>query len=170
MQLFEPLTLLVLGAIAWEDLRMRSIHWWWLPLLAVGLVLPVWLERGLHDQGPQAGYNVTFLALQLGATFLLMMLRHRTWRTPLDRFIGLGDVLFFLVLALCMATPSFLLFLLSGLALCIPAYLIMLRVRPQAERTIPTAGFLAIYLMLWTVFDLDVLFLGALDPVIQTHS
>jgi succinate-acetate transporter protein len=46
----------------------------------------------------------------------------------------------------------------------------MLRIRPQAERSIPTAGFLAIYLMLWTVFDLDVLFLGALDPVIQTHS
>lgn len=148
LQLF---TLPVLGMIAWEDLRERSIHWWWLPLLAIGLVIPA-LAGG--DQLGNMAMNLSFLGIQLGATYLLLLLRHGTRVDPLARFIGLGDLLFFAVLALGLDTGRFILFLISGLALCVPAYYLLRHMQPTTPRTVPTAGFLALYLMVWTGLEI----------------
>lgn len=151
MPWLQLLTLPVLGMIAWEDLRERSIHWWWLPLLAAALVIPVWRS---DDHFTQVGFNLAFLGLQLGATFLVLILRHGAWVNPLEHYIGLGDLLFFLVLALGLGNMHFILFLISGLALCVPAYFLLIRIRPSTQRSVPTAGFLALYLMLWIGLDL----------------
>jgi len=157
--------LLVLGMIVWEDLRERSIHWWWLPLLAIGLALPRWNGLPNEDHVWQVTFNLIFLALQVGGTFLFLLLRNRAWINPVDRFIGLGDLLFFAVLALGFSSAHFMLFLLSGLALCIPAYLLLVRLWPSTARTVPTAGFLAAYLFLWKAMDL-----AGMPPVALTAS
>ncbi|MBK7484533.1 MAG: hypothetical protein IPI72_17725 [Flavobacteriales bacterium] len=73
---------------------------------------------------------------------------------PVDRYIGLGDILFFLVLALGLSRSNFILFLITGLALCVPAYFLLVRLHHSTPRTVPTAGFLAVYLAFWCVLDL----------------
>lgn len=160
MLAFRIITLLVLGTIAWEDLRERSIHWWLLPLLALAMVVPAWIELPFWELSAQVGFNLLFLALQLGGLLLFVLLRNRRWVDPVNRYIGSGDLFFFLVLALGLSKANFVLFYLSGLALCIPAYLLLVRLWPATERTVPTAGFLALYLMLWSVVDLACLSYG----------
>ncbi len=154
MAWIQFLTLPVLGMIAWEDLRERSIHWWWLPVLALALLLPSWSGLTSDDQAARIGFNVLFLVLQLGATFLYLIIRHGAWMNPVDRYIGLGDLLFFLVLALGLSRSNFILFLITGLALCVPAYFLLVRLHHSTPRTVPTAGFLAVYLAFWCVLDL----------------
>lgn len=158
----QLLTLSVLGFIAWEDLRARSIHWWWLPLLAIGLALPAWFQVPNDIYVYNAGYNLLFLVLQLGGTFGLLMLRHRSWRNPLDRYIGLGDILFFCALAFGFAPFNFVVFMLTGLLLCLPAYAVLVRSHPTTPRSVPTAGFMAIYLICWCALDISGLVPGLL--------
>lgn len=153
MLAIELLTLFVLGFIAWEDLRERSIHWWLLPLLATCLILQVIQEHGLTDQVLQASWNLAFLGLQFVAVLLLMWLRHRDPRV-FGRSIGIGDLLFFFVLAIGLSQADFILFLLSGLALCVPAHFLLIRRRSGEERTVPLAGLLSIYLAIWQVWSL----------------
>jgi hypothetical protein len=154
MSWIQFLSLPVLGMIAWEDLRERSIHWWWLPVLAAVLLLPSCSVLSSDDQAARIGFNLLFLGLQLGATFLYLLIRHGAWVNPVDRFIGLGDVLFFVVLALGLSRSNFIVFLLTGLAFCVPAYLLLIRLHSSTPRTVPTAGFLALYLGLWCALDL----------------
>lgn len=154
MAWIQFLTLPVLGMIAWEDLRERSIHWWWLPVLALALVLPSWSILSSDDQAARIAFNLSFLGLQLGATFFYLIIRHGAWMNPVDRYIGLGDLLFFLVLALGLSRSNFILFLITGLALCVPAFFLLVRLHHSTPRTVPTAGFLALYLAFWCVLDL----------------
>jgi hypothetical protein len=72
-----------------------------------------------------------------------------------DRWIGLGDLLFLAVLATGLSRWSFLLFYLSGLVLCIPAYLLLVRLAPRTVRSVPLAGLLAIYLGAWMLAHLS---------------
>ncbi|MDQ3100660.1 MAG: hypothetical protein M3R08_04685, partial [Bacteroidota bacterium] len=153
MEWHQIITLLVLGFIAWEDLGERSIHWWWLPLLMIGLVVPVIIEGSISDHLSQSGFNLSFLGLQFTALLLLLLLRYRRWVDPF-RFIGLGDVLFFLVLAITLSPANFLLFYLTGLAFCVPAYILLVKWHPRTQRTIPTAGLMSMYLIIWSIVDI----------------
>jgi hypothetical protein len=152
MLMYQIFTLLVLGIIAWEDLRERSIHWWWLPLLAGCMLIPavhVWKNGDLL----QRAFNLAFLSLQGSAILLWLMIRHRGWTDPF-KYIGLGDLLFFVVLAIGLSPANFILFYITGLALCLPAYFLMRSFLPKSEPTVPTAGFMALYLMVWNLADL----------------
>jgi len=145
------LTLPVLCIIAWEDLRERSIHWWWPPVVSIFLALHMVLVRPELDLATNVLHNLLFLGLQFGGAFLLHLLRHGTWTNPVDRFIGSGDLLFCAALTTGFAPPDFVAFLLSGLLLCIGWYVLRVALRPKATPTIPMAGLLAIHLAGWLV-------------------
>lgn len=150
MYWFQPITLLVLGIIAWEDLRERSIHWWLLPVLAIAMIAPAWYGLSTAELYGQMGFNLAFLGLQLVGTLLLLMIKQGRWVNPVDRSIGTGDLLFFVVLAVGLSRANFVLFYMSALVLCIAAHLLLVRLFPNVQRTVPTAGYMAIYLMVWT--------------------
>ena len=107
MLAFRFITLLVLGTIAWEDLRERSIHWWLLPVLAIAMLVPAWVELPMWELGAQMGFNLLFLGMQLGGLLLFVVLRNRGWVDPVNRYIGSGDLYFFLVLALANPVANF---------------------------------------------------------------
>jgi hypothetical protein len=174
MVLFPIMSLFLLGTIAWEDLRERSIHWWLLPSLAICMVAPALHTLPGYEFMRQVAFNLAFLGLQWAAILLFLMARHRAWVDPMDRYIGSGDLLFFVVLALGLSRANFVLFYLSGLALCIPAYAVLVRWKPSTPRTVPTAGFLALYLLLWSALDLvghaPALYTGSVAEFLLAHG
>ncbi len=140
------LALSVLGMIAWEDLRDRAIHWWWLPLLAALLLG----TAGHVTQALDALWNLGFLAVQLSAAGLWLLARGRSLGEA-RAGIGTGDLMFFVVVALGLPRAEFVPWHLSGLCLSLAAHLLWVRLRPTADRTIPLAGYLAVHLGLWLV-------------------
>ncbi|MBL7955929.1 MAG: hypothetical protein JNJ91_12890 [Flavobacteriales bacterium] len=144
-------TLPVLGIIAWEDLRARSIHWWWPPLVGIALAAHLAVAQPDHDLVAGIGYNLLFLVLQFGGALLLLAVRRGDWSNPVDRSIGSGDLLFCAALTTGFAPPNFVAFLLSGLLLCILWYLARTALRPRSTPTIPLAGLLALHLIVWLV-------------------
>lgn len=151
MWILDLLSLLVLGVIAWEDLRYRAIRWWLLPALFLSMALPALLHA--RPWYMDAGYNLIFLLVQFTAAVGLLLLRQRRFTNPVDNWVGTGDLLFLLVVALALPRWNFLLFYLSGLALCIPAQLLLRKLSPGAARSVPLAGFLAIYLGCWVALE-----------------
>ncbi|MBL7982294.1 MAG: hypothetical protein JNL52_10860 [Flavobacteriales bacterium] len=138
----------ILGMIAWEDLRDRAIRWWWLPLLAGLLMLGNAPYQPWPTTANNALWNLGFLAVQLSAAGLWLLARGRT-PARVANSIGAGDLLFFVAVALGMPCQEFIPYHLSGLLMGLVLHLVWLRIRPQADPTIPLAGYMAIHLGFW---------------------
>jgi len=146
--LLPLLGLPVLAAIAWEDLRDRSIHWWLLPLLVLALLPEQLLSHGWQEQVRQSAWSLLFLAFQLGLAVGFVRLRQGATLRIKD-LIGLGDVLFLLAVAVCLPTERYILFVVIGLSLCVPMHVLLQRISEYKDSTIPLAGLLAIVLGVW---------------------
>lgn len=145
---------LILGALAciiicYQDLRNRWVHI--VPLLVLlgsGLIFRWRLEGTAMWQDLVA--NVVFILLVLGLAWLIFKLRKRPGKF-IDEQIGLGDVVMFLSVATWLDTLGFICFFVSGLLLVLILVLILQafnKLKPQF--TIPLAGLLAAYLLLFT--------------------
>lgn len=148
--LLPLLGLPVLAAIAWEDMRDRSIHWWLLPLLVLALLPEQLQNHGWQEQAQQSAWSLLFLMLQIGLAVGLVRLRHGAAPRIKD-LIGLGDVLFLLAVAICLPTERYIPFVLIGLSLCVPMHFLMQRISRYHGSTIPLAGLLAIVLGAWII-------------------
>ena len=142
--------LLVLAAIAVEDLRARSIHWWWLPALAACLWMTGWPGTQHPDHLVDAGWNLVFLLLQGSGVCLWWMLRQRS-PAQLVQQIGSGDILFLVALAVALPRWEFLPVLLTGLCTGLLGAGLLRWLRPSGDPTVPLAGLMAIHLGLWTL-------------------
>lgn len=154
MLIVKVLSLVVLARIAWEDLCHRAIHWFLLVGLALCLTLPALWEGSALDWCLDTAFNLLFLIVQFTLALGMLLLRHGRWENPVDRSIGLGDLLFMVVLAMGLSRWSFLFFYLSGLLLCLPTFLLIRWLAPNTTPSIPLAGLLSIYLGLWMVLHL----------------
>ena len=174
MLIAKTLSLVVLAVIAWEDFRYRAIHWSLLIVLALCLALPALQGRPLLSWWSDLRSNLLFMIVQFTLAFGILMIKHGRWENPLNRFVGLGDLLFLLVLATGLSRWSFLFFYLSGLVLCLPTYLLMRWLRPRTTATIPLAGLLSIYLGFWMVLHLTghaaALFADGIGPNLMSHG
>lgn len=151
LSLFATATVLfALCAIAMEDLRYRSILWWWLPILALSLWCSGLPLTGRSDHLWDAGWNLVFLLLQGSGVALWWLLRRRSPRELVHQ-IGSGDMLFLVALALALPRWEFMLVLLSGLCTSLIAFSVIRRLRPLSDPTVPLAGLMSIHLGVWTL-------------------
>lgn len=155
MLLLKTWTLVVLVLIFVEDLRHRAVHWSLFAQLALCLgVLGVLCARKWVFVTDSA-LNLGFLALQGLGLLLYLLLRERRWVNPLRASIGAGDVLFLLISTLAFSVPNFIVYVISGLLFSLVAYGALLLVHRRAQRTVPMAGFMALYMGLWLVLEMS---------------
>ena len=158
-------TIVILVIVFVEDLRLRAVHWALFPLLLVALVIPQIFHGSAVNGAASLAFNLGFLVVQGGAALALVMLRRGEWTNPFHSLIGSGDVLFLAIAAAGLSTEHFLPFYLSGLVLCLLGYGLLIWLKPTTQRTVPTAGFLALYLACWVALEQ----LGVL-PALHTGS
>jgi hypothetical protein len=151
---YVPLSalLLVLAAIAVEDLRARSIHWWWPPAMALCLWMTGWPATRHPDHWVDVGWNIGFLLLQGSGVCLWWLLRQRSPAHLLHQ-IGSGDLLFLAALAVALPRWEFLPVLLTGLCAGLLGAVLLRWLRPTGDPSVPLAGLMAIHLGLWTLTD-----------------
>ncbi|MBK9288471.1 MAG: hypothetical protein IPN38_12495 [Flavobacteriales bacterium] len=146
-------TIAILVIVFLEDLRLRAVQWALFPLLLAALLLPHFLQGSAVDGVASLAFNLGFLLVQGGAALALVMLRRGEWSNPFHSLIGSGDVLFLAIVAAGLSTERFLPFYLSGLVLCLLGYGLLIWLKPTTQRTVPTAGFLALYLACWVALE-----------------
>jgi hypothetical protein len=147
---------LVLILIAYNDFRYRALPVY---LLAIAVVLAVLFSINKNVFSSALKYSVTnilLLALQLGLTSLYFSARNRKFTNIFKSYLGIGDLIFFLVLIFCFSPLNFILFIIISGFLTILFY-----TGRKSKVLIPLAGSQSI--ILCTIL-LSTLISGIIQP------
>lgn len=134
--------------IALEDLKWRMVHLWWYLALSVGLIGLSITSKGTMDTLYIVIWNIGFILLLLLILTVYLSLKDRKPVFPFDRYLGWGDVLFFVCVALYFDLATYILFMI--LSLIVALILTPLIYWWQGkEKHVPLAGIQAVCLMLY---------------------
>lgn len=136
--------------IIYEDFKYRAIHWIWLALFTI-LILVLLPFNFLN-----VTFNLFLIGVQLLGVTIYFSLKSRKWINITKDFLGIGDILFFLPLCLLFTPENFIWFFISSLIFTLIGYLTQQNISPQKNKTIPLAAWMSIALII--VFTLSIYF------------
>jgi hypothetical protein len=131
-------------SICYQDIRYRAVYWYFFPLLAVLLLADLY-ENGNISIGTffnRAALNAGFTGLQLILLYCWLSLRSRRWVNLTRDFLGIGDILFILCLALYLHPVIYIAFYILSLVVALILALVS-NASLRQEKTIPLAGWQA---------------------------
>jgi hypothetical protein len=136
--------LLLLGFVAWQDYKYRGISWMVFPLMLGIVVADVWFGSKWESIFIYWLANLSFVVLMLvGVTFYFSVKNKRLVNIA-DTYLGWGDILFFIFLALFFSPLNFMIFLIISLLFV----LILVLVYKKIAQNIPLAGIQSTLLLL----------------------
>ena len=143
------LLLVTACCIFYQDLTTRSVLWYLFPLTALlGLVNNYVQTSSWMYTLANCGINAVFVLLQfvLLKTFYFLKARERA---IVNARIGLGDILFLLA-SCCFFSPlNFLLFYCTSLLFALLIHLLWLQLVSRTIPSIPLAGWMAVFLLIY---------------------
>ncbi|MDC9723309.1 MAG: hypothetical protein PSN34_11165 [Urechidicola sp.] len=146
--LLKTILILLLVAILYQDLKERMVY---LALFGLTTILLVYLQ--LQEITSSVVMVSSLLNISVVAIVVLVLSIYSKLRLkkPLKETFGLGDGLFFIVLAIGFPTATFLvLFSFSSLF----SYALFLVLKPNLKiKTVPLAGFQALFLAIVLVLN-----------------
>lgn len=145
--LFTVISMAVLAAIAAEDARHRLISWYWLPVLLLIFVLEAFTQLKPDEAGMYFIINLSFLLVQLLLVTVYFSIRQKRPVNIINTWLGIGDILFFVVLCAAFSPLNYLLFYLLSLLFTIAGYIAYKIIKGRSS-TIPLAGAVALLLFL----------------------
>jgi hypothetical protein len=139
---------ILLGIILVQDLRERKIAATLIPLLLSGFIF-----RGIYSGSAAvllagAGINLTFILLQFLLLVAYFSLKNRKLTNIIDSHIGLGDILFFVVLSAAFSPLNFIFFYVLSLLFSLLGMIVYRTSGKMADREIPLAGTVSSVLMI----------------------
>ncbi|MBC8756045.1 hypothetical protein H2O64_15310 [Kordia sp. YSTF-M3] len=135
---------LVFAVIIFQDFKYRAIHA--ITIIGIGIVATIlnYLEPTLTFFDMLQ--SISFLIITSIAFMIYQTIKQKTFQNPIDQSIGLGDLLFFIVITPLFQVHQYILFFIVGLL--ISAGLFMISKSILKEQTIPLAGYLSFLLII----------------------
>ncbi|WP_308993686.1 hypothetical protein QLS71_007920 [Mariniflexile litorale] len=150
--------IVVLTVVLYQDIMNRTIH----ITLPVSLFLIamsinfISIDLDFYN----ILYNIAFVLINILGLTLYFSFKNKVFINPIDTFIGLGDIVFFIAITPLFTLKPFILFFIIGLLFSLlvhGVYSIF-----KNGKTIPLAGYLALFLMInvvaKSIFKINVLF------------
>ena len=131
----------VLLLIFYQDLRYRGVSWYLFPVGLIFLWASTSEELSSLSYWSGRALNLGFLVFQLALLSVYFAWKKISFRQFWKEYMGLGDVLFFILLALVLPFPFFPLFMVGSLILSL-----LLAVVAFRGTTVPLAGLQALLL------------------------
>ena len=134
--------LLSLGVCVFQDLKFRGIHIAVFPvILLIGLYFNHWMSWGWEDLLK----SLLFLTVTISVLFAYLSLKNKQLVLLFKKYLGLGDVLFFIAILPLFSFRNFMLFFITGMIISMLLHMGLKSF--QKQETIPLAGYLSIYLI-----------------------
>ncbi|MEW4923118.1 prepilin peptidase [Algibacter sp. 2305UL17-15] len=150
--------IVILGFVFFQDFRKRTIHVA-LPIILFLLALVI-NYKSTDLRLNCVAYNMAFVLMNIIGLVLYFSLKNRKFINPIDTYIGLGDIVFFLAITPLFNFKPFILFFILGLLFSLLLHLGF--VLFKQVKTIPLAGYLSLFLTINIVakylFNVNLLF------------
>lgn len=135
--------IITLGIILYQDVKHRTLD---IKFAIVLLLLCV----GYNIVHPILDYKnalliIGFILVNILCVTVYFSIKHKQIINPIDSKIGLGDIVFFIIIAPLFHLKSYILFFITGLLFSLLVYAVVIRFR-EKQKTIPLAGYLSLYL------------------------
>jgi hypothetical protein len=144
---------LILAFIAYQDFKFRAVTWFLFPLLAIVIIIENYFLLPLSLLFYPFLINFLFFGIQLVLITIYLSLKKKTLIKVWENYLGLGDILFFIILCLFFSPINFILFYLISLVFTILAVFIINR-RSKVITLIPLAGIQSLMLMALVILNL----------------
>ncbi len=143
----------LLTVVVVQDFKSREISWFLIPLLFIGFIAYAILNIGISELLTYFGINlyIVFSSL-LGAT-IIISIRNRKLTNIINTHLGLGDVLFFVVLTTVFSPINFILFYIGSIFIASLIYGGIALFSKQHQLLTPLAGAMSVLLIITIVLD-----------------
>lgn len=135
--------ILFLSIVIFQDFKERKVYWWAFP----GLLISAYFSFNIVSTDALLS-NFLFVATQLLGITIYIRFREKRWVWMGDKYLGLGDILFFLIPLILFAPINFVLFFMISLFIGILVYT-FIKVSLNKNITIPLAGLQALMLIVY---------------------
>lgn len=142
--IFFSLTLIV-----FQDFKQRQVSWFLIPLAFLGFAYKAFMYRESMLSGFL--FNTAFIVLQLICLTLYFSIKNKKFLNIIDTYLGLGDVLFFIVVCVVFSPVNFIAFYLCSMVITLFAMLAYNFFSSRKTNSIPLAGAMAGALMILMV-------------------
>lgn len=149
------LQIVILGlllAIFVQDLKSRSVYWFWFPLLVVALIILGLQHSSFKILFTTSLVNSGFVIFQLALLSLYFSFKERRFVNITESLLGWGDILFLLTICWYFATLNFFLFYIASLVIVILIWS-ALPLLKNKYRHIPLAGLQSVIFIVCLIAD-----------------
>ncbi|MBN8696063.1 MAG: hypothetical protein J0L87_06000 [Bacteroidetes bacterium] len=150
----DCLLIVLLGVIAFQDFKFRAISWYLLPL-----ILFLLLYKGLcilenEVLVKNSSFNLAFVIIQFVGLTVYMSIKNKKIVNIVNSYIGLGDLLFFVVICVAFSPFNFILFFVVSNILTLIIFTIYKIFISRTVEEIPLAGAQSIMFQLLIFYNM----------------
>lgn len=144
MQLLIDIFLVILLAIVVvQDLKHREISWLLIPFLLCSFLAKGLFLISSHQLIAYSLFNIGFIAIQLLILTAYISMKNKKLTNIVNSYLGLGDVLFFIVICVAFSSVNFILFYVLSLLFTLGGFIAYNILIKKAKKEIPLAGAMA---------------------------
>ncbi|OFY82845.1 MAG: hypothetical protein A3F72_01805 [Bacteroidetes bacterium RIFCSPLOWO2_12_FULL_35_15] len=133
-----------LGIVVFQDFKHRQISWLLIPTIFVAFVGKALLVIGVNSSLIiNTIWNSTFILIQIVLLTVYMSIKNKKLVNIVNTYLGIGDVLFFIVLCAAFSPVNYIVFYLASTLLTLIGFLFYNIISKKATREIPLAGAMA---------------------------
>lgn len=139
MWYLKLLLIIVFAIVLFQDFKNRLVYWFLYPIIGI-LAFTIQLYNiPLEIALLNLGFNISFVALILGVSFLYIKFRNLDFKNA----IGLGDILFFVFISSTFSIVSFLILFVFALLFSLILHFV-LNIKKE-QQTVPLAGYMSLF-------------------------
>lgn len=147
----QPILLVILIAIllvvVYQDFKSRAISWFLIPLLLMVVLTNAVMSINIQELTIFSVINLLLVLVNLLGVTLIISLKEKKIKNIINSYLGLGDVLFFLVLTTLFSPINFVVFFIGSIFLITLIYGGVILFRKQQNTLIPLAGAMSLVLI-----------------------
>lgn len=144
---------LVLAVVVFQDFKSKAISWFLIPLLIIGFAVKAVLKIDTEELIIYFGINFLTVLINLIGVTLMVSIKEKKITNILKTHLGLGDVLFFLVLTLAFSPINFVVFYLGSMLLTTLIYAGIIHFNKNKKTLIPLAGAMSLLLIVTLLIE-----------------
>ncbi|MBI4646430.1 MAG: hypothetical protein HY738_07510 [Bacteroidia bacterium] len=152
--IFEILIIHFLLLIAYQDFKYRAVSWFLLPVLFVTVAVRAFSCMELSQVALGFAINAGVITFQLIILTAWFSLKERKQVNIFNRFIGLGDILFFFFFCLMFSPVNFVLLMTGAMSLILLVFGSRLLLSGHTNKQIPLAGAFSIIIIVLIIIQI----------------